>query len=146
MPSTPCDPLRKQGYQFFSTAFLSCTQALHVVQARPAGGEMCYKHQFYGISSHRCVQMTPTLRCNQRCLFCWRSFEHEPQEEENARRDNPCRYPQVPEKSPCRIQRGARQHGDRRSDGRRRSTRNMWRSRSPVNRLSTGPSGTHRPL
>jgi tRNA wybutosine-synthesizing protein 1 len=37
---------------------------------------MCYKHQFYGIESHRCVQMTPTLRCNQRCLFCWRSFEH----------------------------------------------------------------------
>jgi tRNA wybutosine-synthesizing protein 1 len=45
---------------------------------------MCYKHQFYGISSHRCVQMTPTLRCNQRCLFCWRSFEHEPQEEEEC--------------------------------------------------------------
>jgi tRNA wybutosine-synthesizing protein 1 len=45
------------------------------------GGDMCYKHQFYGISSHRCVQMTPTLRCNQRCLFCWRSFEHEPQED-----------------------------------------------------------------
>jgi tRNA wybutosine-synthesizing protein 1 len=21
--------------------------------------------------------MTPTLRCNHRCLFCWRSFEHE---------------------------------------------------------------------
>ncbi len=38
---------------------------------------MCYKHQFYGIESHRCVQMTPTLKCNQRCLFCWRSFEHE---------------------------------------------------------------------
>ena len=48
------------------------------------GGEMCYKHQFYGISSHRCVQMTPTLRCNQRCLFCWRSFEHEPHEEEEC--------------------------------------------------------------
>jgi tRNA wybutosine-synthesizing protein 1 len=41
------------------------------------GGDMCYKHQFYGIASHRCVQMTPTLSCNQRCLFCWRSFEHE---------------------------------------------------------------------
>ncbi len=47
------------------------------------GGNMCYKHQFYGIASHRCVQMTPTLRCNQRCRFCWRSFEHEiPDEEE----------------------------------------------------------------
>jgi tRNA wybutosine-synthesizing protein 1 len=48
------------------------------------GGEMCYKHQFYGISSHRCVQLTPTLRCNQRCLFCWRSFEHEPRETEEC--------------------------------------------------------------
>lgn len=43
---------------------------------------MCYKHTFYGIDSHRCVQMTPTLKCNQRCLFCWRSFEHEVMEEE----------------------------------------------------------------
>ena len=34
-----------------------------------------------GSRAHRCVQMTPTLRCNQRCLFCWRSFEHEPTEE-----------------------------------------------------------------
>jgi len=45
---------------------------------------MCYKHQFYGIDSHRCVQLTPTLRCNQRCLFCWRSFEHEPVEAEEC--------------------------------------------------------------
>jgi tRNA wybutosine-synthesizing protein 1 len=28
--------------------------------------------------------MTPTLRCNQRCLFCWRSFEHEPPESEEC--------------------------------------------------------------
>ncbi len=48
------------------------------------GGDMCYKHQFYGIDSHRCVQMTPTLRCNQRCLFCWRSFEHEVQDVEEC--------------------------------------------------------------
>jgi len=45
---------------------------------------MCYKAQFYGIESHRCVQMTPTLRCNQQCLFCWRSFEHEVVEEEEC--------------------------------------------------------------
>jgi tRNA wybutosine-synthesizing protein 1 len=39
------------------------------------GGEQCYKHHFYGISSHRCVQMTPTLICNQLCLHCWRPIE-----------------------------------------------------------------------
>ena len=33
----------------------------------------CYKQKFYGIKSHRCVQMTPTvLYCNMRCRFCWR--------------------------------------------------------------------------
>jgi tRNA wybutosine-synthesizing protein 1 len=54
---------------------------------------MCYKHQFYGIESHRCVQMTPTLRCNQRCLFCWRSFEHAVDEEREC----------PPEEILCRI-------------------------------------------
>ncbi|MGQ9565266.1 MAG: 4-demethylwyosine synthase TYW1 [Candidatus Bathyarchaeales archaeon] len=33
----------------------------------------CYKQQFYGIQSHRCIQMTPTVaQCNLRCMFCWR--------------------------------------------------------------------------
>ncbi len=33
----------------------------------------CYKQSFYGIESHRCLQMTPTLnQCNHYCLFCWR--------------------------------------------------------------------------
>lgn len=45
---------------------------------------MCYKNKFYGISSHRCVQMTPTLKCNQNCLFCWRSMEHEVVESEEC--------------------------------------------------------------
>lgn len=35
----------------------------------------CYKSQFYGIASHRCLQMTPTLVCNHRCLHCWRAIE-----------------------------------------------------------------------
>jgi len=37
----------------------------------------CYKSKFYGITSHCCLQMTPTLRCNQRCLHCWRPTEVE---------------------------------------------------------------------
>jgi tRNA wybutosine-synthesizing protein 1 len=33
----------------------------------------CYKQKFYGIESHRCIQMTPSLyNCTLRCLFCWR--------------------------------------------------------------------------
>jgi tRNA wybutosine-synthesizing protein 1 len=39
------------------------------------GGDQCYKHHFYGISSHRCVQMTPTLMCNHLCLHCWRPID-----------------------------------------------------------------------
>ncbi len=81
MPSGPCDALRKQGYQFFSPPSSAALKPCLWCKRALAGGEMCYKHQFYGIESHRCVQLTPTLRCNQRCLFCWRSFEHEVTEE-----------------------------------------------------------------
>jgi tRNA wybutosine-synthesizing protein 1 len=77
MPSSPCDPLRKQGYQFFSKTSSAALKPCMWCKRALAGGDMCYKHQFYGIDSHRCVQLTPTLRCNQKCLFCWRSFEHE---------------------------------------------------------------------
>jgi tRNA wybutosine-synthesizing protein 1 len=38
------------------------------------GGRNCYKG-IYGVSSHRCLQMTPTLDfCTFNCKFCWRSF------------------------------------------------------------------------
>jgi len=33
----------------------------------------CYKQKFYGIKTHQCIQMTPTVfSCTMRCLFCWR--------------------------------------------------------------------------
>jgi len=33
----------------------------------------CYKQTFYGIKSHRCLQMSPSVsQCNHMCLFCWR--------------------------------------------------------------------------
>jgi len=36
-------------------------------------GRVCYKERFYGVQSHRCVQMTPSLYyCTMQCLFCWR--------------------------------------------------------------------------
>jgi tRNA wybutosine-synthesizing protein 1 len=36
----------------------------------------CYKQKFFGISTHRCMQMTPAVAwCQQRCLFCWRTHK-----------------------------------------------------------------------
>lgn len=36
----------------------------------------CYKHKFYGISTHRCMEMTPTaMNCENRCVYCWRPTE-----------------------------------------------------------------------
>ncbi len=39
------------------------------------GEGVCYKERFYGIRSHRCLQMTPNITCDQACLFCWRVIE-----------------------------------------------------------------------
>lgn len=34
----------------------------------------CYKQKFYGIKSHRCLQMTPSIfHCTLGCVFCWRA-------------------------------------------------------------------------
>ncbi len=37
----------------------------------------CYKQKFYGIESHRCLQMSPAVSwCPNSCLYCWRAIEH----------------------------------------------------------------------
>ncbi|MBP2133845.1 tRNA wybutosine-synthesizing protein 1 [Methanomicrobium sp. W14] len=84
MQSEACKSLEKQGYQFFSKKSSAALKPCMWNKRALTGGDMCYKHKFYGISSHRCVQMTPTLKCNHRCLFCWRSMECEVKEEEEC--------------------------------------------------------------
>ena len=32
----------------------------------------CYKEKFYGIKSHQCLQNSPMIFCNHRCIYCWR--------------------------------------------------------------------------
>ncbi len=40
---------------------------------------VCYKEKFYGIKSHRCLQMSPSLmNCTYSCTFCWRLHELSP--------------------------------------------------------------------
>jgi len=33
---------------------------------------MCYKYWFFGARTHRCIQWSPIVECNQACMFCWR--------------------------------------------------------------------------
>ncbi len=45
----------------------------HWMQQSLLKGRPCYKEEFYGIRSHRCLQMTPVVnQCSHNCLFCWR--------------------------------------------------------------------------
>ena len=69
----------KLGYRFVGpskhSAVKICTWTKHSLRDKKRiGGKenFCYKQKFYGISSHRCVQMTPSLFCTERCEFCWR--------------------------------------------------------------------------
>ncbi len=67
------DLLKKHGYHLAGThgAVKTC---LWLNKSLRNDGT-CYKSQFYGMTSHRCIQMTPTLACNHRCLHCWRAVE-----------------------------------------------------------------------
>ncbi|MBU3907513.1 MAG: radical SAM protein, partial [Nanoarchaeota archaeon] len=53
----------------------------------------CYKEQFYGIKSHLCCQMSPSIAwCPNKCIHCWRAveFTQDLKEIENAKKtDNP---------------------------------------------------------
>jgi len=36
----------------------------------------CYKHKFYGISTHKCMEFSPAgMHCENRCVYCWRPME-----------------------------------------------------------------------
>ncbi|MEW6329364.1 MAG: 4-demethylwyosine synthase TYW1 [Candidatus Micrarchaeota archaeon] len=40
------------------------------------GKGACYKQQFYGVPSHRCLQITPCVaHCTHKCVFCWRAVD-----------------------------------------------------------------------
>ena len=62
--------LTKQGYSLIGThsAVKLCRWTKSMLRGR--GG--CYKHTFYNISSMNCMEMTPSLACANKCVFCWR--------------------------------------------------------------------------
>jgi tRNA wybutosine-synthesizing protein 1 len=66
--------LERQGYRIVGEH--SGVKLCHWTKASLTKGVGCYKQTFYGIESHRCLQMTPTVdACNLTCQFCWRTQE-----------------------------------------------------------------------
>lgn len=63
--------LRRQKYQVVGAH--SSVKKCHWFHQSLVSKRPCYKQKFYGIKSHRCLQMTPaTIYCTLRCKFCWR--------------------------------------------------------------------------
>ncbi len=66
--------LERQGYRIVGEH--SGVKVCHWTKSKLTRGVGCYKETFYGIESHRCLQMTPAVdACNLGCLFCWRTQE-----------------------------------------------------------------------
>ena len=74
MDSQKQEVLERQGYRIVGEH--SGVKLCHWTKASLTKGVGCYKQTFYGIESHRCLQMTPTVdACNLACQFCWRTQE-----------------------------------------------------------------------
>ena len=107
MDETAASPLlaalKKQKYHLIGahSAVKRCKWLYEsIVNNRP-----CYKQKFYGIQSHRCIQMTPSLYyCTQQCLFCWRAQSGDLQvtwdEMKNPAKDPPTLRPPAGDGSP----------------------------------------------
>ncbi|KAI1292245.1 S-adenosyl-L-methionine-dependent tRNA 4-demethylwyosine synthase TYW1 [Halotydeus destructor] len=79
--------LTKQGYKLIGShsGVKLCRWTKSMLRGR--GG--CYKHTFYGIESHRCMEATPSLACANKCVFCWRHHSNPVGTEWKWQMDNP---------------------------------------------------------
>lgn len=65
--------LEKKGYRFAGKYVHAANKICHWTRKSIVDDGVCYKEQFYGIKSHRCLQMSPAIPyCQHKCLFCWR--------------------------------------------------------------------------
>ncbi|XP_038014377.1 S-adenosyl-L-methionine-dependent tRNA 4-demethylwyosine synthase TYW1-like [Motacilla alba alba] len=81
------EALTKQGYKLIGShsGVKLCRWTKSMLRGR--GG--CYKHTFYGIESHRCMEATPSLACANKCVFCWRHHTNPVGTEWRWRMDQP---------------------------------------------------------
>jgi len=65
--------MEKIGYRFVGnhSAIKICEWTREAIR----GKDFCYKQKFYGIKSHRCIQLSPSVfSCTHNCLYCWRTL------------------------------------------------------------------------
>jgi tRNA wybutosine-synthesizing protein 1 len=66
--------LERIGYRFVGnhSAIKICEWTREAIR----GKNFCYKQKFYGIQSHRCLQLSPAVfSCTHNCLYCWRTLK-----------------------------------------------------------------------
>ena len=67
--------LEYSGYRFVGKYRHAAAKVCHWTKKSLLNEGVCYKEKFYGIESHRCLQMSPAVPfCHQKCSFCWRDL------------------------------------------------------------------------
>ena len=67
--------LEHSGYRFVGQHGHAACKICHWTRESIVNRGVCYKQKFYGIESHRCLQMSPAVPfCQQKCSFCWRDL------------------------------------------------------------------------
>ncbi len=72
--------LERSGYRLLGEYRHSAVEVCRWTRKSILGQGFCYKQKFYekfyGVESHRCLQMTPSLPfCDHKCVFCWRNVD-----------------------------------------------------------------------
>jgi tRNA wybutosine-synthesizing protein 1 len=70
------ESLEKQHYKIVGKNEHSAVQICRWTKKSLRDEGVCYKEKFYGIKSHLCCQMTPSLYCPNKCVHCWRAIEY----------------------------------------------------------------------
>ncbi len=74
IPKSVKKVLLKQKYHIVGSH--SAVKTCRWLRKSLVGDTVCYKSKFYGIQTHRCLQMTCALNlCTQQCLYCWRYYD-----------------------------------------------------------------------
>ena len=84
------EKLEKSGYRFVGKHGHAAVKTCHWTRQSISDKGVCYKEKFYGIQSHRCLQMSPAVpNCQQECEFCWRDLTYTQTSWEDEEYDEP---------------------------------------------------------